>query len=97
MMNQIESIAIENYGILKAYGDIDIPRLRETITCTSKSATYEFGGYTYTSTDIEKLKSKNHCLYYYFNSIGENLFSETSISITKDKCINAESLDITKN
>jgi hypothetical protein len=96
MMNQIESIAIENYGILKAYLDIDIPRLRETITCTSTKATYEFGGYTYTSTDIKKLKSKNHCLYLYYNSIGQNLFNDESISIDKEKCVNAESLDVTK-
>ena len=97
MVKQIESIAIEHYGILKAYADIDIPRIKEDITCTSTKASYEFGGYDYTSADISKLKSKNHCLYYYFNSIGENFFSDTSISITKDKCINAESLDVTKN
>ena len=97
MMKQIESMATEYYGILKAYGDIDVPRLRETITCSTKSATYEFGGYEYLDSDIQKLKSKNHCLYYYFNSIGQNLFSETPESISKDKCINAESLDITKN
>ena len=97
MMKQIEAIATEYYGILKAYGDIDIPRLREKITCSSTSATYEFGGYKYTSSDIQKLKSKNHCLYYYFNSIGQNLFSDTAVSISKDKCINAESLDVTKD
>ena len=97
MMKQIESIAIENYGILKAYLNIDIPRMREDIKCSSAKASYEFGGYTYTSSDLQKLKSKNHCLYYYYNSIGENLFSETSISIEKEKCINAESLDITKS
>ena len=96
MVKQIESIAIEEYGILKAYADIDIPRLKETITCTSASVTYEFGGYTYSQADLEKLKSKNHCLYLYFNSIGQNLFSDESISIDKDKCINAESLDVTK-
>ena len=72
-MKQIESIAIEEYGILKANANIDIPRLRETIICTSASANYEFGGYTYTPTDLQKLKSKNHCLYFYFNSIGQNL------------------------
>ena len=97
MMKQIESMATEYYGILKAYGDIDVPRLRETITCSTKSATYEFGGYEYLDSDIQKLKSKNHCLYYYFNSIGQNLFSDTPESISKDKCINAESLDVTKN
>ena len=97
MMKQIESMATEYYGILKAYGDIDVPRLRETITCSTKSATYEFGGYKYLDSDIQKLKSKNHCLYYYFNSIGQNLFSDTPESISKDKCINAESLDVTKN
>lgn len=96
MMKQIESIAIEEFGILKAYANLDIPRLRETITCTSAKATYEFGRYTYTSTDLEKLKSKNHCLYLYFNSIGENLFNDKSISIDKEKCVNAESLDVTK-
>ena len=96
MMKQIESIAIEDYGILKAYANIDIPRIREQIKCSSASATYEFGGYTYTDEDLRKLKSKNHCLYYYYNSIGENFFSDTSISISKDKCINAESLDVTK-
>ena len=73
MMKQIESIAIEEYGILKANANIDIPRLRETIICTSSSANYEFGGYTYTSSDLQKLKSKNHFLYFYFNSIGQNL------------------------
>jgi len=96
MMKQIESIAIEEFGILKAYAGIEIPRLRETITCTSASATYEFGGYTYTQADLQKLKSKNHCLYLYFNSIGQNLFSDESISIDKEKCVNAESLDVTK-
>ena len=96
MMKQIESIAIEEFGILKAYANLDIPRLRETITCTSAKATYEFGRYTYTSTDLEKLKSKNHCLYLYFNSIGQNLFNDKSISIDKEKCVNAESLDVTK-
>lgn len=96
MMKQIESIATEDYGILKAYANIDIPRIREQIKCSSASATYEFGGYTYTDEDLRKLKSKNHCLYYYYNSIGENFFSDTSISISKDKCINAESLDVTK-
>ena len=54
MVKQIESIAIEEYGILKAYIDIDIPRLKETITCTSGSATYEFNGYTYSKADLEK-------------------------------------------
>ena len=97
MMKQIESIAIEDYGILKAYLNIDIPRLREDIKCSKAKASYEFGGYSYTSNDLQKLKSKNHCLYYYYNSIGENLFSETSISISKDKCIKAESLDVTKS
>ena len=97
MINQIESIAIEEYGILKAYLNINIPRLRETITCTSAKASYEFGGYTYTQEDLKKLKSKNHCLYYYFNSIDQNLFNDESISIDRDKCINAESLDVTKN
>ena len=97
MIKQIESIAIEDYGILKAYLDIDIPRIKMDIKCSSAKASYEFGGYTYSSTDLQKLKSKNHCLYYYYNSIGENLFSDTSISIEKDKCINAESLDVTKN
>ena len=97
MINQIESIAIEEYGILKAYLNINIPRLKETITCTSAKASYEFGGYTYTQEDLKKLKSKNHCLYYYFNSINQNLFNDESISIDRDKCINAESLDITKN
>lgn len=97
MINQIESIAIEEYGILKAYLNINIPRLKETITCTSAKASYEFGGYTYTQEDLIKLKSKNHCLYYYFNSIDQNLFNDESISIDKDKCINAESLDVTKN
>ena len=97
MMKQIESMATEYYGILKAYSNIDVPRLRETITCSTKSATYEFGGYEYLDSDIQKLKSKNHCLYYYFNSIGQNLFSDTPESISKDKCINAESLDVTKN
>ena len=97
MMKQIESMATEYYGILKAYNNIDVPRLRETITCSTKSATYEFGGYEYLDSDIQKLKSKNHCLYYYFNSIGQNLFSDTPESISKDKCINAESLDVTKN
>ena len=96
MMKQIESIAIEEFGILKAYANLDIPRLRETITCTSAKATYEFGRYTYTSTDLQKLKSKNHCLYLYFNSIGQNLFNDKSISIDKEKCVNAESLDVTK-
>ena len=97
MINQIESIAIEEYGILKAYLNINIPRLKETITCTSAKASYEFGGYTYTQEDLKKLKSKNHCLYYYFNSIDQNLFNDESISIDRDKCINAESLDVTKN
>ena len=97
MIKQIESIAIEEYGILQAYTNFVIPKLRETIECTSTSASYEFGGYTYTQADLEKLKSKNHCLYLYFNSIGQNFFSEESISIDKDKCVNAESLDVTKS
>ena len=96
MISQIESISIEDYGILKAYLDIDIPHMKMSIECSKKSASYEFGNYNYTSDDLTKLKSKNHCLYYFYNSIGENLFSETNISISKDKCINAESLDITK-
>ena len=97
MMKQIESIAIEDYGILKAYRNIDIPRIREDIKCSKAKASYEFGGYTYTSTDLQKLKSKNHCLYYYYNSIGENLFADTTVSIEKEKCLNAESLDVTKS
>ena len=96
MISQIESIAIEDYGILKAYLDYDIPHMKMSIKCSKKSASYEFGKYNYTNDDLTKLKSKNHCLYYFYNSIGENLFSETNISISKDKCINAESLDITK-
>ena len=96
MISQIESISIEDYGILKAYLDFDIPHMKVSIDCSKKSASYEFGKYKYTSDDLTKLKSKNHCLYYFYNSIGENLFSETNISISKDKCINAESLDITK-
>ena len=96
MISQIESISIEDYGILKAYLDINIPHYKMSIECSKKSASYEFGKYKYTSDDLTKLKSKNHCLYYFYNSIGENLFSGTNISISKDKCINAESLDITK-
>ena len=96
MISQIESIAIEDYGILKAYLDIDIPHMKMSISCSKNKASYEFGNYNYTSDDLTKLKSKNHCLYYFYNSIGENLFSNTNISISKDKCINAESLDITK-
>jgi hypothetical protein len=97
MISQIESIAIEDYGIIKAYLDYDIPHMKVLIECSRKSASYEFGNYKYTSNDLTKLKSKNHCLYYYYNSIEENLFSSTNISISKEKCINAESLDITKN
>ena len=97
MMKQIESIAIEDFGILKAYFDYDIPRIREDIKCSTASASYEFGGYKYTSKDLEKLKSKNHCLYYYYSSIGENLSKDTAVSIEKEKCINAESLDVTKS
>jgi len=97
MMNQIESIAIEEFGILEEYLDIDIPRMKEKITCSKNSATYNFGDYNYTEADKKILRSEKHCLYYYFNSIGQNLFSKTNISISKDKCINAESLDITKN
>ena len=96
MISQIESISIEDYGIFKAYLDFDIPHMKVSIDCSKKSASYEFGKYKYTSDDLTKLKSKNHCLYYFYNSIGENLFSGTNISISKDKCINAESLDITK-
>lgn len=97
MMKQIESIAIEEFGILEEYLGFDIPRIKEKITCSKNSATYNFGDYKYTDADKKKLKSENHCLYYYFNSIGENLFNNKNISISKDKCINAESLDVTKN
>lgn len=97
MMSQIEAIATEDYGILKAYLNIDIPRIREDIKCATASASYEFGGYKYTSDDLVKLKSKNHCLYYYYNSIGRNMFNDKVISIEKEKCVNAESLDVTKN
>ena len=83
MMKQIESIAAEDYGILKAYLNYDIPRMKEDIKCKSTSASYEFGGYTYTENDLKKLKSKNHCLYYYYNSKGTNLFNEESVSIEK--------------
>ena len=38
---------------MKAYADIDVPMLREKITCSSTSATYEFGGYKYTNSDIK--------------------------------------------
>ena len=98
MMRQIEIISIEDLGILKAYyPDLEIPRTNFEITCSSTSAIYELGKYNYSSEDLQKLKSHNHCLYYYYSSIQRNLFSQNPISITKDLCINAESLDITKN
>ena len=97
MMKQVEAISVEYYGIIKAYSNFNLPIIKEDIACKSSSASYKLGGYSYSATELEKLKSKNHCLYYYYNSIGENLFSDEPISIDKNKCINAESLDVTKN
>ena len=44
-----------------------------------------------------KIEIKNHCLYLYFNLIGQNFFSDEIISIDKDKWVNAESLDVAKS
>ena len=95
--SQLESISIEDLGIKKAYYKYVYPQMKLKIKCSEKSVTYETGNYKYTNDDLKKLKSKNHCLYYYYCSILDLLITDEYITITKDKCINAESLDITKN
>ena len=97
MMRQIEITSIESNGYLKEYFEvIDMSNSRVEITCNIITSTfYEIGNYNYTDEDLQKLKSQNHFLYYYYNSIQNKPFSQNIISITKDLCVNAESLDIT--
>ena len=99
MAEQIYAVAREVFGILFVYTEINVPKTREEIICKSARAIYELGDYTYTSQEIQKLKSEKHCLYYFYDSIGQNFLNKFhnkgSVSIDKDKCINAEILDTT--
>ena len=94
MMKFMEVLTIEEMGIegLSNY----TMRSRFDITCNSASSYYDIGNYNYTPKDLQILNSPNHCLYYYYNSMGRKRFSQNKTSITKDVCFNAESLDITK-
>lgn len=94
IMKFMEVVSIESNGIHGLFNYST--RSRFNVTCNSASSYYELGNYNYTAKDIQILKSPNHCLYYYYNSLGSEDFSQNKTSITKDVCFNAESLDITK-
>ena len=98
MKNQIESIYIESFGFLKAYLDLEIPKFKEEIKCSSSSITYKIGGFQYSIDDLTKIKSKNHCLYYYYNSLGLYAYQlGNKDTVSKEKCISALTMDRTKN
>ena len=94
MMKFMEVLTIEMMGI-EGRSNYTM-RSRFNITCNSASLYYDIGNYNYTPKDLQILNSPNHCLYYYYNSIGRKGFSQNKTSITKNVCFNAESLDITK-
>ena len=90
----MEVVSIESNGIHGLFNYST--RSRFNVTCNSSSSYYDLANYNYTDKEKQILKSPNHCLYYYYNSLGSEDFSQNKTSITKDVCFNAESLDITK-
>ena len=95
MKNQIESIYIESFRFLKAYLDLEIPKFKEEIKCSSSSITYEIGGFQYSTDDLTKIKSKNHCLYYFYNSLGLYAYRMgNKDTVSKEKCISRTKMQI---
>ncbi len=78
--------------------NLDIPKFKDEIKCSSSSITYEIGGFQYSTDDLTKIKTKNHCLYYYYNSLGLYAYRlGNKDTVSKEKCISALTMDRTKN
>ena len=75
-----------------------IPKMRETINCSTGNMSYEYGGRDYfKEKDIEKFNnSRNSCLLYYQASLGEYVMDKEIISIDQETCENAELLEQTR-
>ncbi len=94
----VEALLKEEFGILEYWEEFAyVPMNKFTITyqCKDKSTTFNFGGYDYTNSEIEILKSDNTCFKLFYYSMGD-YFGVNQKSVAKNDCINAKILDSTK-
>jgi hypothetical protein len=98
MKKSVEAMAREEFGVLEYFSGLGINSIGSFTTlykCKKKSMNFTFGGYTYTSSEIEILKSENNCFRLFYYSIGDVLGINKK-DIVKNDCLNAKILDTTK-
>ncbi len=98
MKKSVEAMAREEFGVIEYFSGSGINSIGSFTTlykCKKKSMNFTFGGYTYTNSEIEILKSENNCFRLFYYSIGDVLGINKK-DIVKNDCLNAKILDTTK-
>ena len=98
MKETVEALAKEEFGVIEYWNELNyfsFQKFTTTYKCKSKSATFTFGGYDYTSSEIEILKSDNNCFRLFYYSVGD-VIGLNRKNIVKNDCMNAKILDSTK-
>ena len=98
MKKSVEAMAREEFGVIEYFSGLGINSIGSFTTlykCKKKSMNFTFGGYTYTNSEIEILKSENNCFRLFYYSIGDVLGIKKK-DIVKNDCLNAKILDTTK-
>ena len=97
MKESVEALAKEEFGVIQYWDQVSysISKFTTTYKCKDKSATFTFGGYDYTSSEIEILKSDNNCFRLFYYSVGD-VIGLNRKNIVKNDCMNAKILDSTK-
>ena len=99
MKKSVEAMAREEFGVIDYFtgsGISSIGKFSTTYKCKKKSTTFTFGGYTYTDSEIQILKSDDNCFRLYYYSVGDVL-GITKKNIAKNDCLKAKILQTTKN
>ena len=76
MKKSVEAMAREEFGVMDYFtglGISSIEKFSTTYKCKHKSTTFTFGGYTYTDSEIQILKSDDNCFRLYYYSVGDVL------------------------
>ena len=98
MKKSVEALAREEFGVLEYFNGLRINSIGSFTTlykCKKQSMSFTFGGYTYTNSEIEILKSDNNCLRLFYYSIGD-VIGINKKNIVKNDCLNAKILETTK-
>ena len=91
-------MAREEFGVLEYFNGLRINSIGKFTTlykCKKKSMTFTFGGYTYSNSEIEILKSDNNCFRLFYYSIGD-VIGINKKNIVKNDCLNTKILETTK-